>query len=119
MEGHSFKNGSQLQTWIEHELAHLAAQMQEDALSAEIADRNLSLRMPVAIHLMLYRLAEKLGRSKTAVAEEVLTHAVRDAYAQFDLPKITQADVVEYGSQSEKPIAEKSGIGHRQRRRAE
>lgn len=102
MTGHDFGSGSSLQDWIKHELSHLAAQ--EEAL-AETASggRNLSLRMPLALHLMLSRIAETLGRSKSAVSEEILTWAVRDVYKQFGLPSLTQSDLAEFAALLEKP----------------
>ena len=106
ISGHDFRSGNELQGWIEHELAHLAAQEQDD-LETEIADRNLSLRVPISTHLMLYRIAQKLGRSKTATGEEILATSVRDVYRQFDLPHISASDLDEYASQTEKAIPEK------------
>ncbi|MGO8672859.1 MAG: hypothetical protein ACLQVD_16045 [Capsulimonadaceae bacterium] len=117
MEGHSFLDGSELQHWIEHEIAHLAAHEQDEVAVTEIPDRNLSLRMPIAVHLMVYRIAEKLGRSKTAVAEEILTHAVRDVYRKFDLPRVSTPDLLDYASQTEKAIVERPRIGHGSKRR--
>ncbi|MBV9850957.1 MAG: hypothetical protein JO250_14900 [Armatimonadetes bacterium] len=108
INGHDFRSGNQLQSWIEHELAHLAVQDQEDSGEVSLPDRNLSLRIPVMTHLMLYRIAQKLGRSKTALGEEILIHAVRDVYRQFDLPRISTADLEEYASQTEKAIPEKA-----------
>ncbi|BDI28144.1 hypothetical protein CCAX7_001950 [Capsulimonas corticalis] len=107
MKGHEFQSGLRLQDWIEHELSHLAAKEQEDAVSVNIADRNLSLRTPVVIHVQLARIAEKLGRSKSGVSEEILQHAVRDVYQQFGLPPVTREDVEEFAAGAEKPAAEK------------
>ena len=107
MKGHDFHNGSGLQDWIEHELSHLASQDQEDLLKADLGDRNLSLRMPLALHLMLSSIAEKLSRSKSAVSEEILTWAVRDVYRQFDLPPLTREHLEEYAAQMEKTPPEK------------
>ncbi len=106
MTGHDFESESGLQDWIKHELSHLAAQEQELAGSA-LGSRNLSLRVPLALHLMLTRIAEKLDRSKSAVAEEVLTWAIRDVYKQFDLPPMTQADLEEFAALLEKAPADK------------
>jgi len=108
INGHGFQSGTQLQNWVEHELAHLAAQDGEEPAETELADRNLSLRVPIATHLMLYRIAQKLGRSKTALGEEIVLHAVRDVYRQFDLPPLSHADLAEYASGTEKPIPEKA-----------
>ncbi len=105
--GHDFQSGSSLQDWITHELSHLAAQEQDDLAAAGLGARNLSLRMPLAVHLMLARIAEKLDRSKSAVSEEVLTWAVRDVYKQFGLPPLTPADLAEFAAQLEKAPAEK------------
>ena len=105
--GHDFQSGSSLQDWIKHELSHLAAQEQDDLAAAGLGARNLSLRMPLAIHLMLTRIAEKLDRSKSAVSEEVLTWAVRDVYKQFGLPPLTSADLSEFAAQLEKSPADK------------
>ena len=110
---HGFGSGSKLQNWIEHELIHLAVHEQEEALETELPDRNLSLRIPIATHLMLYRIAQKLGRSKTGCAEEVVNSAVKDVYRQFGLPPLTAADLEEYASQTEKAIPEKAGSGSR------
>ena len=107
MTGHDFQSGSSLQDWIRHELSHLAAQEQDGPAEAGLGARNLSLRMPLAVHLMLTRIAEKLDRSKSAVSEEVLTWAVRDVYKQFDLPPLTHADLTDYAAQLEKAPAEK------------
>ncbi len=106
MTGHEFENESGLQDWIKHELSHLAAQEQELAGTA-LGSRNLSLRVPLALHLMLSRISEKLDRSKSAVSEEVLTSAVRDVYKQFDLPPVTQEDLEEFAALLEKAPAEK------------
>jgi len=103
--GHDFQSGSSLQDWIKHELSHLAAQEQDDLAAAGMGARNLSLRMPLAIHLMLTRIAEKLDRSKSAVSEEVLTWAVRDVYKQFGLPLLTHADLAEFAALLEKAPA--------------
>ncbi|MEO7716158.1 MAG: hypothetical protein ABIY70_08140 [Capsulimonas sp.] len=108
MKGHEFQSGMRLQDWIEHELSHLEAKEQEEAIGANIADRNLSLRTPVVIHVQLARIAEKLGRSKSGVSEEILQHAVRDVYQQFGLPPVTREDVEEFGASSEKPSADKN-----------
>ncbi len=108
MGGHDFQSGSGLQDWITHELSHLAAQEQDDLAAAGLGARSLSLRMPLAVHLMLSRIAEKLDRSKSAVSEEVLTWAVRDVYKQFGLPPLTPADLAEFAAQLEKTPAEKS-----------
>jgi hypothetical protein len=78
--GRNLHNASRLQNWIKHELIHLAAQDAEEVIETDIPDRSLSLRVPVATHLMLYRIAQKLGRSRTASAEETLAIAVRDVY---------------------------------------
>ncbi len=109
MTGHDFESDSGLQDWIKHELSHLAAQEQELAGSA-LGSRNLSLRVPLALHLMLMRIAEKLGRSKSAVSEEVLTRAIRDVYKQFDLPPVTQADLEEFAALLEKAPADKTAV---------
>ena len=105
--GHDFQSGSSLQDWIKHELSHLAAQEQDDLAAAGLGARNLSLRMPLAVHLMLVRIAEKLDRSKSAVSEEVLTWAVRDVYKQFGLPPLTHKDLSEFAALLEKAPAEK------------
>ena len=107
MTGHDFESESGLQDWIKHELSHLAAQEQEKLAGTALGSRNLSLRVPLALHLMLTRIAEKLDRSKSAVSEEVLTWAVRDVYKQFDLPTVTQADLEEFAAQLEKPSTDK------------
>ena len=107
--GHNLHSASRLQNWIEHELIHLAAQDEEEVIETEIPDRSLSLRVPVATHLMLYRIAQKLGRSKTASAEEILDIAVRDVYKQIELPPLTAEDIQEYAAQTEKPLPEKAG----------
>ncbi len=101
MKGHEFHDGGSLQDWIEHELSHLAAQDQEDLLETSLGDRNLSLRLPLVLHLMIARIAEKLGRSKSAVSEEILTWAVRDVYKQINLPKPTPSELEEFASQIE------------------
>ena len=106
MKGHEFQSGSGLQDWIEHELSHLAAQGVED--EAGLGDRNLSLRAPLAVHLMLARIAEKLGRSKSATSEEILTHAVRDVYRRFDLPRLTRAEVEEFAAQGDRAVGERT-----------
>jgi len=108
MKGHKFHNGSSLQDWTEHELSHSALQDQEELIDTDLGDRNLSLRMPTAMHLMLARIAERLGRSKSAVSEEISTLSVRDVYRQFDLPRLTQADLEEFAIQIEKPTPEKA-----------
>ena len=107
MTGHDFGSGSSLQDWIKHELSHLAAQ-QEDLAETALGDRNLSLRVPFALHLMLSRIAEKLDRSKSAVSEEILTWAVRDVYKQFGLPPLTYTDLKGFAGQLEKTPAEKA-----------
>ena len=106
MTGHEFESESGLQDWIKHELSHLVAQEQELAGTA-LGSRNLSLRVPLTLHLMLARIAEKLDRSKSAVSEEVLTWAIRDVYKQLDLPPLTQADLGEFAAQLEKVPADK------------
>ena len=110
-EGHG-AHGSRLQNWIEHELLHLAMHTPQDTVETELPDRNLSLRIPLVTHLMLYRIAQKLGRSKTACAEEVINNAVKDVYGQFGLPPIIAVDLEDYASQTEKAIPEK-GAGAR------
>ena len=105
--GHDFQSGSGLQDWIKHELSHLAAQEQDAFAAAGLGARNLSLRMPLAVHLMLARIAEKLDRSKSAVSEEILTWAVRDVYRQFGLPPLTHADLAEFAAQLEKAPVDK------------
>ena len=107
MTGHEFGSDSGLQDWIKHELSHLAAQERDSLAEAGLGARNLSLRMPLAVHLMLTRIAEKLDRSKSAVSEEVLTWAVRDVYKQFGLPPLTRADLTEFAAQLEKTPADK------------
>lgn len=107
MIGHEFESESGLQDWIKHELSHLAAQEQEKLAGTALGSRNLSLRVPLTLHLMLARIAEKLDRSKSAVSEEVLTWAIRDVYKQFDLPPVTQADLEEFAAQLEKAPADK------------
>ena len=107
--GHNLHSASRLQNWIEHELIHLATLDEEEVIGTDIPDRSLSLRVPVATHLMLYRIAQKLGRSKTASAEEILDIAVRDVYKQIELPPLTAEDIQEYAAQTEKPLPEKSG----------
>ena len=97
-----------MQDWIKHELSHLAAQEQDDLAVAGLGARNLSLRVPLAVHLMLSRIAEKLDRSKSAVSEDVLTRAVRDVYRQFDLPPLTHADLTDFAALLEKTPAAKS-----------
>lgn len=111
---HGFETDSDLQNWINHELIHLAVQ-EEGQVTTDIPDRNLSLRIPLATHLMLYRIAQKLGRSKTGCAEEIVNNAVKDVYQQFGLPLLTATDLEEYASQTEKAIPEKSSAtaGHR------
>ena len=108
--GHNLDNASRLQNWIEHELNHLAAAEEEEAAETDIPDRSLSLRVPITTHLMLYRIAQKLGRSKTACAEEILDIAVRDVYKQIELPRIMAADVQEYAAQTEKMLPEKTAV---------
>ena len=107
MTGHEFESESGLQDWIKHELSHLAAEEQEKMAGTTLGSRNLSLRVPLALHLMLARIAEKLDRSKSAVSEEVLTWAIRDVYKQFDLPPLTQADLEEFAALLEKAPADK------------
>ncbi len=107
MTGHEFESESGLQDWISHELSHLAAQEQEKLTGTRMGSRNLSLRVPLALHLMLARISEKLDRSKSAVSEEILTRAVRDVYKQFDLPPLTQADLEEFAALLEKAPADK------------
>ena len=107
--GHNLHSASKLQNWIEHELIHLAAQDEEEVIATEIQDRSLSLRIPITTHLMLSRIAQKLGRSKTACAEEILNIAVRDVYQQIELPRLTVADIEEYALQTEKNLPEKAG----------
>ena len=109
--GHNLHSASRLQNWIEHELIHLATLDEEEVIGTEIPDRSLSLRVPVATHLMLYRIAQKLGRSKTASAEEILGIAVRDVYKQIELPSLTAEDIQEYAAQTEKPLPEKAAAG--------
>lgn len=99
--------GSRLQNWIEHEMLHLAMHNHEDMLT-EIPDRNLSLRVPLTTHVMLHRLAQKLGRSKTACAEEIITNAVRDVYEEFGLAELDAEDLAEYASLKEKAPTEKT-----------
>lgn len=48
----------------------------EDDIVTDIPDRNLSLRVPIATHVMLHRLAQKLGRSKTDYA----LHTEKEAF---------------------------------------
>ena len=105
--GHDFQSESGLQDWIKHELAHLAAQQQDDLTAAGLGARNLSLRMPLTVHLMLARISETLDRSKSAVSEEILTWAVRDVYKQFGLTPLTHADLAEFAALLEKAPAEK------------
>lgn len=107
MKGHDFHNGSGLQDWIEHEMSHLASQDRDDLINTMMGDRNLSLRMPLAMHLMISRIAEKLSRSKSSVSEEILSWAIRDVYKQFELPKLTQVDLEEFAANIEKPISDK------------
>ena len=57
---------------------------------------------------MLYCIAQKLGRSKTACAEEILDVTVRDVYKQIELPPLTAGDIQEYAAQTEKPLPEKA-----------
>lgn len=106
--GHNLDNTSRLQNWIEHELDHLAAAEEEEAAETDIPDRSLSLRVPITTHLMLYRIAQKLGRSKTASAEEILDIAVKDVYKQIELPRLTAEDIEEYAAQTEKTLPEKA-----------
>ena len=106
--GHNLHSTSRLQNWIEHELIHLATLDEEEIIETDIPDRSLSLRVPVATHLMLYRIAQKLRRSKTACAEEILDIAVRDVYKQIELPRLTTEDIQEYAAQTEKPLPEKA-----------
>jgi hypothetical protein len=106
--GHNLQNASKLQNWIEHELIHLATLDEEEVVETDIPDRSLSLRVPITTHLMLYRIAQKLGRSKTACAEEILDIAVKDVYKQIELPRITVADIEEYALQTEKTLPEKA-----------
>ena len=106
--GHNLHSASKLQNWIEHELIHLAALDEEEVIATEIPDRSLSLRVPITTHLMLYRIAQKLGRSKTACAEEILDIAVKDVYRQIELPLFTAADIEEYAVQTEKALPDKS-----------
>ncbi len=107
MTGHDFESESGLQDWIKHELSHLAAQEQEKLAGTALGSRNLSLRVPLALHLMLSRISETLDRSKSAVSEEVLTWAVRDVYKQFGLPPVTQADLEEFAALLEKTPTDK------------
>jgi hypothetical protein len=109
--GHNLHSGSKLQNWIEHELIHLASLDEAETVDTEIPDRSLSLRIPITTHLMLYRIAQKLGRSKTACSEEILDIAVRDVYRQLNLPQITVADIEGYASQTEKTLPDKSASG--------
>ena len=106
--GHNLHSTSKMQSWIEHELIHLATVDEEEATETDIPDRSLSLRVPVATHLMLYRIAQKLGRSKTASAEEILDIAVKDVYKQIELPRLTAEDIEEYAAQTEKTLPEKA-----------
>lgn len=106
--GHNLHSASKLQNWIEHELIHLAALDEEEIVETEIPDRSLSLRIPITTHLMLYRIAQKLGRSKTACAEEILNIAVKDVYRQIDLPPLTGMDLEEYAMQTEKTLPDKA-----------
>jgi len=105
--GHNLHNASKLQNWIEHEIIHLAALDEEEIVETEIPDRSLSLRIPITTHLMLYRIAQKLGRSKTACAEEILNIAVNDVYQQIELSPPTVADIEEYATQTEKTLPDK------------
>jgi hypothetical protein len=57
--------------------------------------------------LMLTRLAQKLGRSKTSCGEEILINAVRDVYQQSDLPNPTNDEVRDYAVQTEKSLPHK------------
>ena len=107
MTGHDFESESGLQDWIKHELSHLAAQEQEKLMGTALGSRNLSLRVPLALHLMLARIAEKLDRSKSAVSEEVLTWAIRDVYKEFGLPPLTPDDLEEFAAHLDKPPADK------------
>jgi hypothetical protein len=54
--GHG-SHASRLQNWIEHEILHLAMNREKDVLETDIPDRNLSLRIPIATHVMLSRVA--------------------------------------------------------------
>ena len=105
-QGHG-PQGSSLQNWVEHERVHLAIHNEEEAVVTDIPARNLSLRVPIATHVMLHRLAQKLGRSKTACAEEIIANAVRDVYHEFDMPKLRADDLEEFASQHEKGLPEK------------
>ena len=107
-EGHGL-NGSRLQNWIEHEVLHLKMNREKDVLEADIPDRSLSLRVPIAAHVMLSRIAQNLSRSKTACGEEIICNAIRDAYEQFDLPPLQRKDLEDYVAQTEKTAGEKSG----------
>jgi hypothetical protein len=109
--GHNLHNASNLQNWIEHELIHLAALDEEEVVEINIPDRSLSLRIPITTHLMLYRIAQKLSRSKTAGAEEILHIAVKDVYRQLELPPLTVQDIEEYAVQTEKALPEKTMSG--------
>ena len=106
-EGHG-SHESRLQNWIEHELFHLAMHENGETVVTDIPDRNLSLRVPIATHVMLHRLAQKLGRSKTACAEEIITNAVKDVYQQFDLPPLLPEDLEKYAALSEKSSPDKA-----------
>jgi len=109
MTGHEFDGDSGLQEWIKHELSHLAAQ-EQDLAGTGLGSRNLSLRVPLSLHLMLARIAEMLDRSKSAVSEEILTRAVRDVYREFDLPPLTQADLEEFAALLEKSPGDKPAV---------
>lgn len=100
--------GSRLQNWVEHELVHLSIHNQEGAIVTDIPDRNLSLRVPITAHVMLHRLAQKLGRSKTACAEEIIANAIQDVYRHFDLPDLHAEDLEGYVAQTDKVQTDKT-----------
>jgi len=93
----------------QHESFHLAIHEDGETVVTDIPDRNLSLRVPISTHVMLHRLAQKLGRSKTACAEEIITNAVKDVYQQFDLPALRTEDLEKYAAQSDKSSGDKAG----------
>ena len=78
-------------------LKYYRSQIQERQLSdAVTGQRNITLPLDLLDHIHLEKLAEKLGSSKTAVAVDILSAAVRDLHVSLFGQGLTEQEIESY-----------------------
>jgi hypothetical protein len=68
----------------------------ESLMGQEPSVRNLTLPLDLLSHIHLEKLADKLGRSKTAVAVDILSMSVRDVHVEVFGQAMTEPEIHDY-----------------------